>query len=388
MTDLLDKVRKQSKANSTSKGKVEKYMKLIIEETGLSKKEIQKLVDDRIKEFKGLLSEEGALFVIAKELRVDTSSIKTPKKDIKNSKTTSPFDAEPITPKDRITKLEKGKIHAIHVFEGKEIEAIYEDTSPCYTCGKKRLWCGKSAACPVCDGLMTSVEYQQYEKKYNPKPKTAKKPKKQIFEEDKKEKKQKLNTKTKTEAFFDVEVSTKPEPKMELVVREPTSQAQQDEYPLVFEDAKNRVDNEIKLFIYVRNQIITKDDIFIFRNKYGKENEFITKSGVRKLMTAFGITSRIIHELTNVEKTKSGEWVAEIWAEARVGNGRTFMDIGICEQFEKNRKRTKHDTVATAVTRAINRAALGLFGFGMVSKEEVLDDTTDKPDYKGSPFEQ
>jgi replication factor A1 len=51
--------------------KTESYIKKIIEETGLSKQEIQEKVNNKKEELKGLISDEGALFVIAKELGVD-----------------------------------------------------------------------------------------------------------------------------------------------------------------------------------------------------------------------------------------------------------------------------------------------------------------------------
>ncbi|MFW9950155.1 MAG: DUF2240 family protein [Candidatus Thorarchaeota archaeon] len=54
--------------------KTEEYINKIIEETGLSKKEIEDLVEAKKGELKGLISEEGALFVIAKELGIDVSS--------------------------------------------------------------------------------------------------------------------------------------------------------------------------------------------------------------------------------------------------------------------------------------------------------------------------
>ncbi len=51
--------------------KIESYIKKIIQETGLSKQEIQEMVTNKKEELKGLISDEGALFVIAKELGVD-----------------------------------------------------------------------------------------------------------------------------------------------------------------------------------------------------------------------------------------------------------------------------------------------------------------------------
>lgn len=49
----------------------EGYIKKIIEETGLNRKEIKNLVEEKKNELKGLISEEGALFIIAKELGVN-----------------------------------------------------------------------------------------------------------------------------------------------------------------------------------------------------------------------------------------------------------------------------------------------------------------------------
>ncbi|MFX1357501.1 MAG: DUF2240 family protein [Promethearchaeota archaeon] len=54
--------------------KTESYINKIIEDTGLTKREIQNLVEEKKKELKGLISDEGALFVIAKELGVDVKS--------------------------------------------------------------------------------------------------------------------------------------------------------------------------------------------------------------------------------------------------------------------------------------------------------------------------
>ena len=53
--------------------KTETYVNKIFEDTGLSKTEIQSLVEKKKEELKGLISDEGALFVIAKELGVEVS---------------------------------------------------------------------------------------------------------------------------------------------------------------------------------------------------------------------------------------------------------------------------------------------------------------------------
>jgi replication factor A1 len=54
--------------------KTEEYINKIIEETGLSKKDIEDLVKKQKEELRGLISDEGALFVIAKGLGVDVST--------------------------------------------------------------------------------------------------------------------------------------------------------------------------------------------------------------------------------------------------------------------------------------------------------------------------
>ena len=51
--------------------KIDLYVNKIIEDTGLTRKEIQNLVEEKKEELKGLISDEGALFIIAKELGVD-----------------------------------------------------------------------------------------------------------------------------------------------------------------------------------------------------------------------------------------------------------------------------------------------------------------------------
>lgn len=51
--------------------KTEAYINKIIEDTELSKKDIQSLIEEKKEELRSLISEEGALFLIAKELGTD-----------------------------------------------------------------------------------------------------------------------------------------------------------------------------------------------------------------------------------------------------------------------------------------------------------------------------
>ena len=59
--------------------KIEAYISKIIEDTGLTRNEIKTMVEEKKNELKGLISEEGALFIIAKELGVD---VKDENKDL------------------------------------------------------------------------------------------------------------------------------------------------------------------------------------------------------------------------------------------------------------------------------------------------------------------
>ncbi|MCK4237783.1 MAG: DUF2240 family protein, partial [Candidatus Lokiarchaeota archaeon] len=49
----------------------EEYINKIIQKTGLSKKDIQKRMEEKKLALKGLISDEGALFIVAKELGVE-----------------------------------------------------------------------------------------------------------------------------------------------------------------------------------------------------------------------------------------------------------------------------------------------------------------------------
>ena len=57
------------------KEKADRYHDRIIEETGLTITEINNMIKEKETEFKGLISEEGALFVIASELGVNIDNI-------------------------------------------------------------------------------------------------------------------------------------------------------------------------------------------------------------------------------------------------------------------------------------------------------------------------
>lgn len=95
MTQFLGK----EKEPKLSKNEI--YINRIIEETGLTRKEIKKLVDEKQTELKGLISTEGALFIISKEMGLDVkgkmSSVEyLEKKRIKSNKKQTTIDIKKI----------------------------------------------------------------------------------------------------------------------------------------------------------------------------------------------------------------------------------------------------------------------------------------------------
>ena len=96
---------------------------------------------------------------------------------------------------------------------------------------------------------------------------------------------------------------------------------------------------------------------------------FPKKSAWRKLATAFNVSVQLIdrHE----DHDELGRIVrAEVVTRATAPNGRSMDGLGICDRSER-RGMSEHDLVATAMTRATNRACSDLFGMGEVSAEEV-----------------
>jgi len=135
-------------------------------------------------------------------------------------------------------------------------------------------------------------------------------------------------------------------------------------------EAKAQIIEQIELYNFTIESILTENDFY-----YDKKNQKrILKCGVRKFQLALNISTEIIEE----KFWKEGDqWVAKYKVRAIAPNGRYAEAIGVCEQFEKERARTLHDTLATAQTRATSRAILDLVGWGAVSKEEIDDSEVD-----------
>ena len=125
---------------------------------------------------------------------------------------------------------------------------------------------------------------------------------------------------------------------------------------------------------------------WIGRDKDGRDRKFIKKSGWEKLSMCFSVSVQVLDFKT--ERDLSGQVLsAEVHARATAPNGRYEDGVAACdiseERFEKAsaRKKVHHDILATAETRARNRACSNLFGHGEVSYEEAQTVSGESPDY-------
>lgn len=149
-------------------------------------------------------------------------------------------------------------------------------------------------------------------------------------------------------------------------------------------------------------------------------NVFVTKSGWRKIATAFNVSVEVVDKDTWTDRVADGYEIyhAQIKARAEAPNGKSTTAVGVCSSNESNFLRTLnvdgnasieaagkeaskyvasstvppeivvhidnrwrmikplaevnvHDIIATASTRAKNRAISDLVGGGEVSAEEV-----------------
>lgn len=116
----------------------------------------------------------------------------------------------------------------------------------------------------------------------------------------------------------------------------------------------------------------------------GGNEKFVKKSGWRKIATWFGLSVEIVRE--RVERDEQGDPLrASVVARAQAANGRFMDGDGHCSSSEKRfksdkgRAKLENDLIATATTRAKNRAIADLVGMGAVSAEEVGDDAPPGP---------
>jgi len=133
------------------------------------------------------------------------------------------------------------------------------------------------------------------------------------------------------------------------------------------------------------------------------KSTFITKSGWRKIATAFNVTVEVVEKEKTVE---NGVLTWKVKARATANNGKAAESWSACASNESNhmeylksvdddmkqkddvfkvdgkwrrlkhpREVNEHDIIATAETRAKNRAISDLVGGGDVSAEEVTKES-------------
>jgi hypothetical protein len=95
------------------------------------------------------------------------------------------------------------------------------------------------------------------------------------------------------------------------------------------------------------------------------------KSGIVKLARALGITGRVLRRAGLPDDPMCTFAFVEYEA-LHEATGRSEVGVGWCDLSERGGKISKHDAIATADTRAYNRAVLRLAGFGDVSAEEIV----------------
>lgn len=113
---------------------------------------------------------------------------------------------------------------------------------------------------------------------------------------------------------------------------------------------------------------------------------FKKKSAVKKLQTFFGISVSIRE--TIMDQMGNGEFGFRVTAVATKRNGDSAEALGACStledrfQNEKAKSRAYHDVLATAETRATNRAVMNAIGVGggeVTAEEMPRDDRRAKP---------
>ena len=121
----------------------------------------------------------------------------------------------------------------------------------------------------------------------------------------------------------------------------------------------------------------------------GSPKQFVKRSGWRKVATWFGldllVRSTLIERVAARVCPKCGHAYIErgtnegdpqralVTARAVAPNGRAAEDVGACSLDERRFSKPEHDLIATATTRALNRATSNLVGMGELSAEEVGD---------------
>ena len=98
------------------------------------------------------------------------------------------------------------------------------------------------------------------------------------------------------------------------------------------------------------------------------------KSGIVKLARALGIVARRVQG-RGLPDDPNATFSYITYEATHEASGTTEQGIGWCDMSERGGRISKHDVIATADTRAYNRAVLRLSGFGDVSADEIIGST-------------
>jgi hypothetical protein len=114
------------------------------------------------------------------------------------------------------------------------------------------------------------------------------------------------------------------------------------------------------------------------------DREFTKRSGFQKLGAAYGVSTEIVTQQVDEVERGADEHrfvlVARAVVRAIHPTGRHAEGDGACasneKRFRRGDEKMEHSLMATAVTRATNRAISNLIAFGSVSAEEVQEGQT------------
>lgn len=95
------------------------------------------------------------------------------------------------------------------------------------------------------------------------------------------------------------------------------------------------------------------------------------KNGIIKLARALGITARI-ESVEGLPRDPHALYSSVTYRAEHAGTGVSEIGVGFCDSSERGGRISKHDIIATADTRAYNRAVLRLSGFGDISADELV----------------
>lgn len=100
------------------------------------------------------------------------------------------------------------------------------------------------------------------------------------------------------------------------------------------------------------------------------------KSGIVKLANALGIEATCAVR-QGLPSDPGATFSYAVYEAVHARSGRKAEGVGWCDTSERGGRISKHDTIATADTRAYNRAVLRLSGFGDVSADEIISGASD-----------